>query len=423
MKILCAHNRYQKLGGEDLAAQVEIELLQSHGNAVELFQVDNAEIVGFRAQARVALGTVYSPSAKKQFAARIASFRPDVVHIFNFFPLLSPSIHYACWEAGVPVVQKISNFRLICPGALLLRDGRVCEECIGKLVPWPGVLHGCYRDSRAGSAAVAVMLAAHRVLGTWEKTVDAYIARTNFSRNKLIEGGLPADKISIVPSFAPEPQRLGDGRGRFALFAGRLSSEKGISTLLSAWDRMSAPPLRLVVAGEGPLQEEVTRRARKGRLEHLGALPRQDIQTLLLKATILVYPSLCYENFPLSIVEAFAAGVPVLASGMGAMSEIIDHGRTGLHFRPGDAEDLAAKIEWVATHPTEIERMRGEARAEYLAKYTPERNYELLMSLYRRAIMARSLPPATVAVTGDDYTASDRCCEAKNATGTSPDAN
>lgn len=389
MRILFAHNRYRNFGGEDLAAQVEMELLARHGHATELSEADNTEIVGVHGYAKAALGTIYSPASKRRFAARLESFRPDIVQVFNFFPLLSPSIHYACQEAGVPVVQKISNFRLICPGALLMRDGNVCEDCIGKFVSWPAIRHACYRESRAGTAVVAAMLAAHRLLGTWEKTVDAYIARTRFSRNKLIEGGLPAEKIAIVPGFAPDPGEIGDGDGGFVLFAGRLSVEKGITTLLEAWNRLHCSPLRLKVAGDGPLTPEVIQQAARSRVEYLGVLPRQEIQALLRRATVLVYPSVCYENFGLSIVEAFAAGVPVVASGMGAMAEIIDDGRTGLHFRPGDPEDLAAKIEWASSHPAEMAYMRREARAEYLSRYTPKQNYRILMEMYERILCAK----------------------------------
>lgn len=389
MKILFAHNRYQQLGGEDLAAKVERELLQSQGHTVELFEADNAELVGFARKAKAALETIYSPASKNKLAAKIRSLNPDVVHILNFFPILSPSIHYACREAGVPVVQKISNFRLICPNALLLRDGRICEDCVGKMIAWPGVLHACYRDSWAGSTVLAAMLTTHRILGTWDKVVDAYIARTNFSRAKLVEGGLPAAKIAIIPSFAPDPGSPGDGSGRFALFAGRLAPEKGIATLLAAWDRLKGLSFRLKVAGAGPLKEEVVRRADGERVEYLGALSRQRIQSLMREATLVVFPSDCYENFPLAIVEAFASGVPVIASRIGAMAEILDDGRTGLHFRPGDAEDLAAKIEWSAAHPEELAKMRRESRAEYLAKYTPERNYEMLMNLYDNVISSK----------------------------------
>jgi glycosyltransferase involved in cell wall biosynthesis len=400
MRILFAHNRYKRIGGEDLAARVEMQLLERYGHTTDLLEVDNAEIVGLAGAAKAALGTVYSFSAKKRFSERIASFRPDIVHIFNFFPLLSPSIHYACLEADVPVVQKISNFRLICPGALLMRDGKTCEECVGRRFAWPGVLHACYRNSRAGTAVVASMLATHRILGTWENAVDAYIARTNFSRAKLIEGGLPAEKISIIPSFAPDPGRRGDARGGFALFAGRLSSEKGLSTMFAAWDRLNGSGLPLKIVGDGPMKEEVLRHANgNGRhVEYLGSLSRDRVQTLMSDAAFLVFPSACYENFPLSIVEALASGVPVVASGIGAMAEIIEHERTGLLFQSGNPEDLASKIEWATGHPREMLHMRREARAEYLSKYTPEQNYQQHMRLYARAIrrkMQSEMTPVT----------------------------
>lgn len=394
MKILCAHNRYQHLGGEDLAAKVEMELLESRGHTVELFEADNAEIVGVPAQLQAALGTVYSPGARKRFAEKIRACKPDLVHIFNFFPLLSPSIHYACREAGVPVIQKISNFRLLCPSALLLRKGRVCEDCVGKLVPWPGVLHGCYRDSVVGSAVVATMLATHRLMGTWEKVVDGYIARTNFSRDKLVEGGLPAEKIDIIPSFANDPGNSrdpGERNGGFALFAGRLTPEKGIATLLSAWDRLKGTPIRLKVVGGGPLGGEVARRSVGGNVDYLGEMSRREVQSLMRAAAFLIFPSACYENFPLAIVEAFAAGVPVVASRLGAMAEIVKDSLTGLHFAPNDAEDLAGKVEWVWGHPQETREMGRNARAEYQAKYTPERNYQLMMQMYERVLKARGL--------------------------------
>lgn len=389
MRLLLIHNRYRSLGGEDLAAKAERELLERNGQTIDLCEADNAEIIGMAGKVRAAWGTVYSQSAKKRIAARIRAFRPDVVHVFNFFPLFSPSIHHACREAGVPVVQKISNFRLMCLNSSLMRDGCVCEECIGKTIPWPGVWHACYRGSWAGSAAVAAMIATHRLLGTWTNVVDGYIARTGFSRKKLIEGGLPAKKITVIPSFSPDPGDMGDGDGRFALFVGRLSAKKGIETLFSAWDRLKAP-IKLKVAGNGPLREDVERRAADGRIEYLGMLSREAVIRLMRDAAFLVFPSVWYECFPLAIVEAFACGLPVVASKMGAMEEIIDDGRTGLHFRPGDAEDLAAKVEWAVGHPKEMARMRHEARSEYLAKYTPERNYELLMELYGRVTARRN---------------------------------
>jgi glycosyltransferase involved in cell wall biosynthesis len=383
LKVLLLHNQYQQAGGEDVVVRAERELLESHGDEVALLEADNADIDGLIARVKAAAGTIYSPRAKSRVVTRIAAFRPDVVHVHNFFPLLSPSIYYACREAGPPVVQTLHNYRLVCPNAQLLRDGRVCEDCVDKVVPWPGVLHSCYRGTRAGSAVVAAMIAVHRLMGTWKNAVDEFVALTDFSRNKLIEGGLPEAKVTVKPNFVPDSGSVGEGRGGFALFTGRLSPEKGITTLLSAWKRTNrAIPLK--IAGDGPLASEVCRSTVRGSVEYLGAQPRERVQALMRDAAFLVFPSVWYEGLPMVIVEAFSVGLPVIASNLGSMATLVEHGRTGLHFRPGDAEDLAAKVEWAVSHPEEMARMRCEARSEYLAKYTPERNYKMLMEIYAR---------------------------------------
>lgn len=380
------HNRYRRSGGEGMVVRAERGLLVNHGHEVHLLEADNAEIIGLRNRVRAALGTVYSRTAKKNLAEQITRFRPEIVHVHNFFPLLSPSIYYACQEAGVPVAQTLHNYRLVCPNAQLLRNGRICEDCIGKKIPWPGVLHACYRGSRAGSVAVASMITVHRRMSTWDRAVDMFVALTDFSRNKLVEGGLPAKKITVKPNCSPDPGPPGgDPRGGFALFVGRLSPEKGVGTLLSAWEDLGVS-IPLKMAGDGPLREEVARRADGKRIEYLGRRSHKEILALMRQAAIIVFPSIWYECFPLVIVEAFACGLPVIASQMGAMGEIIDNGRTGLHFRPGDTEDLAAKIKWAVCHPEEMVQMRHASRSEYLAKYTPERNYQMLMGIYEDAI-------------------------------------
>lgn len=391
MRVLQVHNRYQQPGGEDVVVQAEHELLQNHGHDVDLLEADNAEIVGLAGQVKAALGTIYSPATKSLVAARIASFQPDVVHVHNFFPLLSPSIYYACRDVGVPVVQTLHNYRLICPNALLLRSGRPCEDCIGRRFAWPGVLHACYRGSRLGTVSVAAMASSHHRLGTWRGRVDRFIALSEFAKKKLAEGGLPEEKITVKPNFVPDSGRPGDARDRFALFVGRLSQEKGIELLLAAWKSWNASiPLKIV--GDGPLASVVAELAKRCGAECLGRLPGGRVRQMMTKASFLIFPSLCYENFPLAVAEAFAAGLPVVAAGHGSMASLVEHGRTGLHFRPGDAADLAAKIEWAAVHPEEMARMRCEVRAEYLAKYTPERNYEMLMEIYKRVLRPQEQP-------------------------------
>lgn len=239
------------------------------------------------------------------------------------------------------------------------------------------------------SGVVAAMLTTHRALGTWARGVDVYIALTEFARRKFMEGGLPAEKIVVKPNFVHPDPGPGEGKGGYALFVGRLSPEKGVRTLLRAWERLKGIPLKIV--GDGPLQAEMEDLVRGGGLEGvemLGRRPREEVLGLMREAGVLVFPSECYENFPMTVAEAFACGLPVVASRLGAMAGIVEDGRTGLLFAPGDAEDLAAKVAWLFSHPEELARMRREARAEYEAKYTAERNYQLLMEIYGQALEA-----------------------------------
>jgi glycosyltransferase involved in cell wall biosynthesis len=298
------------------------------------------------------------------------------------------------------VVQTLQNYRLLCPAATLQNDGCVCEECLGRS-PWRGVLHACYRDSRAATAVVVLMLSVHRWLGTWSKMVDYYIALTEFVRAKFIEGELPAEKIVVKPHFVFRDPGVRDGRGEYALFVGRLAEEKGLRTLLAAWERLNnRVPLEIV--GDGPLRAELVAQVSRLGLSRVwrgkpaatsisfhGHLTPDHLTPVMKRARFLLFPSIWYEPFGLTNVEAFACGVPVIASRLGAMQEIVEDGRTGLHFTPGDADDLAAKVDWAWTHPDEMQVMGRAARAEYDAKYTAERNYQMLRGIYQRVLGAR----------------------------------
>jgi glycosyltransferase involved in cell wall biosynthesis len=364
-------------------------MLQSRGHRVELLEADNDCIVGLAAKARASFESVYSRPARARVTEAVTRFRPDVVHVHNAFPRLSPSVYYACRDAGVPVVQTLHNYRLLCPGALLMRDGRVCEDCLRRVVPLEGVRHGCYRQSRVATAAVATMIAAHRALGTWRRQVDCYIALTEFARDKFVAGGFPPAKMAVKPNFLDPDPGPGNGCRSYALFVGRLSAEKGIHVLLRGWTALH-DPLKLKIAGAGPLEAEVREHAAgDSRIQVLGPQPKSAIIGLMREAAVLIFPSSCYEGFPIVLAEAFATGTPVIASNLGAMAEIVEDGRTGLHFRPGDAADLAARVEWALTHPQELARMRLAVRAEYEAKYTADRNYQMVMEIYERVIRAR----------------------------------
>jgi glycosyltransferase involved in cell wall biosynthesis len=385
MKILIAHNYYQQPGGEDQCVAAEAALLRAHGHEVIKYSLHN-DSVNALGRFQVAARTIWSLSAYHEVRSLIRAHRPKIVHFHNTFPLISPAAYYAARAENVRVVQTLHNFRLLCPNALFFRAGRVCEDCLGKSVPWPGVVHKCYRDSRTASAASAVMLTAHRAVETWQKVVDVFIALTQFSREKFIQGRLPAGKIAVKPNFVyPDPGR-GAGTGGYGLFVGRLSAEKGLDTLLKAWAILRENvPLKIV--GDGPLSDMVKQAAAKdSRIEWLGRKPAAEVHDLIGEAKFLLCPSNCYENFPMVIAEAFAKGTAVIASNLGAMAEVVDHGRTGLLFAPGSAADLAASIQQLLANLPALSRMRQSARQEYEEKYTVESNYLLLMEIYERIL-------------------------------------
>jgi glycosyltransferase involved in cell wall biosynthesis len=396
--VLKVHNLYQQPGGEDESVRSECALLTRAGHTVIEYTRDNDEIAAYSFIEKASLGprTVWARDSCDQIRALLRAEKPDIAHFDNTFPLISPAVYYACREAGVPVVQTLRNYRLLCPGATFQRKGRVCEDCLGRN-PWRGVLHGCYRDSRTATGAVALMLNVHRWLGTWNKMVDCYIALTEFSRAKFIEAGMPAKKIVVKPNFVYSAPMAGASPSSIAchefpngpaMFVGRLSLEKGAKTLLAAWQRLgNRIPLRVI--GDGPLRVELEGYARQHDLSEVyfdGRLNPEQTTAAMRRSRFLVFPSEWFETFGRVAAEAFACGVPVIASRLGAMEEIVADGRTGLHFIPGNPGDLAAKVEWAWAHPVEMAAMGRAARAEYEAKYTPERNYAMLMGIYERTL-------------------------------------
>lgn len=371
-------------------------MLRARGHQVTALVENNDSIGSGWSSVRAAASSVYSRPWRRRISAAIVRERPDVLHVHNFFPRISPSVYYAARENGVPVVQTLHNFRLLCPNGLLLRGDRPCIACLGKPLAWRGVLHGCYRGSRSGSAAVAAMLATHRVAGTWDTMVDTYVALTEFGRQTFIAGGYPAERIVVKPNFVRDPG-IGDGKGKYALFVGRISMEKGVRTLLEAWQRLAYPPLK--IAGDGPLRFALQREFRHlANVEWLGGRPAVEVARLMGDACALIIPSLYYEGMPLTLLESFAAGTPVIASDLGAMASMVEHGRNGLLFERGKADDLAAKVEWMWTHDSEWAAMRRAAREEFEEKYTEESNYPLLMATYELARRVRFT--ATRGVTG-----------------------
>lgn len=383
MRILSIHNSYQIRGGEDESRESEERLLRDKGHQVDIYEENNDRVADLSA-VHVALKTVWSQESYQIVQRTLRQSHTDLIHVQNFFPLISPSVYYAAQKEGVPVVQTLRNYRLLCPNGLFFRDGQVCEDCLGKFIPYPSVMHACYRQNRGATATTAMMLTVHRLLKTWFNQVNLFISLSEFARQKFIEAGFPADKIVVKPNFVHPDPGVGEGRGNYGLYVGRLSTEKGLDVLLDAWERLSFKvPLKIV--GNGPLEDQVIEATKRlPQVEWLGRRPMPEVHELMGRAMFLVFPSKWYETFGRVAVEAFAKGTPVIAAQLGAIAELVNHEHTGLCFNPSDAQDLAAKVEWCLAHPDQLNAMGHNARAEYEQKYTAEQNYGQLMEIYHQ---------------------------------------
>lgn len=381
MKVLLVHNYYQQPGGEDAVFRAERAILSAAGHDVQTYTVSNDELSRYT-RLGMAFRTIWNDRAARQLAELVRSEQIEVVHFHNTFSLLSPAVYGAVRNAGAATVQTLHNYRLLCANALLFRDGHVCESCLGRL-PVPAVRYRCYRDSLGASATVAAMQVTHRVLGTYRNQVDAYIALTEFAREKFIEGHLPAERLHVKPNFLDHDPGMGPGGGGYALFVGRLTPEKGIRTALEAWRELGRD-LPLKVAGYGPLEAEVAQAAQQTPgVEWLGRCNRAEVLALAGAAECLIFPSEWYEGFPMTIVEAFAVGLPVISSRVGAMSYLIRHGETGRHFAPGDASHLIQEVRAFLKNDTWP--LRHRVREEFLRHYTSDENVRRLLYIYEQA--------------------------------------
>lgn len=384
LRIVVVHNFYQQTGGEDSCLAAEIAMLRAHGHDVVPYTVSNDAIDGM---SRIALAsrTIWSGRDYAQLRKLLRDVKPHVAHFHNTFPLISPAAYYAARKEGVPVVQTLHNHRLLCCNAVFFRDGKFCQDCLGRVIPWRGIVRCCYRGSRLTSAAVAAMIGTHKAIGTWQDAVDIYIALSQASRAKFVEGGLHADRIVVKPNFIyPDPGE-GTGGGGYCLYVGRVSAEKGISTLLKSWKNPALPPLKVV--GTGPMARAVeTAAAGTPNIEILGQCSQSTVYNILGSAELLIVPSECFETFGRVVAEAFAKGTPVVAANIGGVSEIVSNGESGVLFEPGDADALAEQVHSLFGNPVRLQLMRKRARAAFEQNYTVEKNYALLRSIYDRVL-------------------------------------
>jgi glycosyltransferase involved in cell wall biosynthesis len=380
------HNSYKEPGGEDIVFEMESRVLEECGHTVHRFREDN-NCITLATRIRTGISAVWSQRSYRRIARLIRETRCDVVHCHNTFPLISPSVYYAAKAAGVPVVQTLHNYRILCPNALLYRDGVVCETCLDRPVAWPGVVHGCYRQSRMSTASVAAMLAVHRALDTWDKMVDLYIAPSRFCRDKYIQAGFPAERIAVKPAFVLPDPGPGTHRGNYCLFVGRLSEEKGLDILFEAW-RQLGPSYPLKLVGDGPLSPLVEAAVQEMPwIEWLGYKPSPEVLELMGEARALVFPCQAYATFGLVVVEAFAKGTPAIVPEGGALAELVRDGRNGFAFDARSAAALVETVRQALAGGARLTEMGRNARADFLQTYTASANVEALVGLYRQVLV------------------------------------
>ena len=389
MKILVCHNYYRERGGEDQFFEDEAILLQSHGHEVIRHTIHNDNIKVSKLPA-IAAKTLWNRGAAQNLTELIERHQPDVLHVVNTFPQLSPAIFYAANAANVPTVASVQNYRAFCAQAMCFRDGKACEACLGK-IPWRAVKYGCYRGSRSGSAVVAGMQMLHRFLKTWQTQIDIICVASEFSRSKLKAAGFIDDQMMTKPNFVSNDPGLQSGDGKFALFVGRVAGEKGVDTVIKAWQEHGLKyPLKIV--GDGPDREQLERLGSSNpNIEWIGRVPNEQVYDWMGRAACLVFPSIGYESMPKTLIESMAVGTPVIGANVASIPEVVQHGETGFVFEGGNADDLAKQVTRFFDEEAMWPKMRADCRDQFDRRFTAETNYRLLMSMYSEAMRRKGI--------------------------------
>jgi glycosyltransferase involved in cell wall biosynthesis len=396
VKILFVHTRYLKsYGGEDAAVEAESNLLEQRGHEVEKLIFENSDAGGnIFSKAGTAMRAVYNASSAKKLREKLSEFKPEIIHLHNFFFEASPAIIIEAHRAAVPLVVTIHNYRLICTNALLLRDGHVCELCVHKTFPWYGVRYKCYHHSAMESMAVGIMSSYHKLAGTWKNKVPQYVTPSEFIKSKLVNSSLqlPSSKISVKRNFIPDPGESDvSKRTDYFLFVGRLSAEKGIGALLSCFSNLTGS--RLVVAGGGPESESLTRNyGNLPNVTFMGQLGKEEVLGLMRQCRALIFPSTWYEGAPLTITEAFATGTPVIGTRLGAMQEMIQHNVNGLLFEQDSRQALEQAVATMNRLGEQKDySLNTGARQTYLEHYHPDKCYDTIMNIYKSVIEQKNI--------------------------------
>ena len=388
MRILLVHNFYQHWGGEDACAEQEDRLLRAHGHEVVFYQRHNDEIKTFSAREKLRLlwQPVWSRRTYHEIRQTIRRFHPDLVHVHNFFPLVSPSVFYACHAESTPVVLTLHDYRLKCVNGWMFRDQHLCRECFDHTLA-RGLIHGCYRSSRVQTVPVSGMIAVHQVARTWQTRVDAFIAVSDFVRRTYIEAGLPESRIVVRPNFLDRAPEMEHEPRSGALYVGRLSMEKGLVTLIEAWRDL--PDIPLTVVGDGPMKTWIEDTIRRDGLHHImlaGFVPPDAVFGYMQSASVVILPSVVHETFGRAVIEAFAAGTPAVVSQLGGLSELVQPYATGLLFEAGNADDLKRQVREALSQPDRLADWGRAARRVFEERYTAEAAYTQQMAVYDRVL-------------------------------------
>ncbi|WP_184573237.1 glycosyltransferase [Streptomyces zagrosensis] len=412
MHVLVVHNRYSSAqpSGENRVVDQEVGLLRAAGHRVEVFERRSDDIAArsLLSKATVPLLVPWNPAVRTELTARLRAERPDVVHIHNVFPLLSPAVLAACADVGVPVVATLHNYTQVCPPGTLHRDGQLCTECVGSAASLPAVRHGCYRNSKLATVPLAVSLSVNR--RRWWSGVDRFFCISAAQRDVLVQSGMPPERLTVKHNFVPDPDARRSGAGEHVLYLGRLAEAKGVRLLMTAWDEIAADGgvgVPLVLAGAGPLEQEVTAwAAGRDDVRYVGLYDAAQCRQAVARSVAVVAPSMSLETFGLVVAEAMAAGVPSVASGHGSFVELVEDGVSGLLHQPGDAASLASCLRRIAAEPARNRELGQAARRRYEQDFSPVVGLERLVEEYRTAIAGRSGSGDSPPPVGDKSTGS-----------------
>ncbi len=389
---MLVHNEYKSKGGEDTVLELEYKLLEKHGHQVELYTVSNDEINVGKATSKIRAGleTIWSRKSYKNFLEVLQEKKPDIIHVHNTFPMLSPSVYWAASKKNIPIVQTLHNYRLTCANALLMKDGKPCELCVGAKFPIEAIKNRCYRDSISATSAIVGMQMTNKMIGTYKNKVDGYITLTEFAKNIMVESGLPDRNLYVKPNFIPDPienikySKNEEGIKKI-VFVGRITYEKGVDLLLDAWSKIDKNKYELVIVGDGPEKEKLQKKyGEDEQVNWRGWLNREEVLQEISESNFIVMPSRWYEGFPMVIVESLALGTPAIVPNHAGFPEIINDNQEGYFFKPGEKESLELILEkGVNTNLDDLNKMKKNSRNRYLAHYTEEQNYSTLINIYR----------------------------------------